>query len=436
MWKLKNFIFEAIVAINVFPKLIFGRGYRKCIHRIENFDGSLESRLLSIIARAIGETPYYREKYADLHFNSIEDFSNNFPLIDKQVVVDNFSKFVSDAAVSYDLVTTGGTTGAPMKFLVPKDRYQTEYAHIHSIWKRGGYDFSARAVLRNHRIGPSKYSVNPVTKEYQFDGFINTPEHYNYVYGVMKKKRIQFFHAYTSNAYEFFNYLVDNRFDISFIKCIFTASENLLPHQNEFFKNLPVKHVNFYGHSEKLALAGFCPICDVYHFEETYGYVELLNEKGVQASTDGERCEIVATTLNNSVFPLLRYRTYDYAIFHAGPSRCGHIGKSVKSILGRWGGERIYNSDFSYVTTTALNLHADLYSRIKGIQYIQVTPGELQVSLVRAENFTVADEKMLMESIKSVMKHDFIVTIRSVTHVQKLDNGKSPLLISHVKISE
>jgi phenylacetate-CoA ligase len=37
---------------------------------------------------------------------------------------------------NYDHGTTGGTSGKPLKLIVPKNRYVVEMATMHTLWKR------------------------------------------------------------------------------------------------------------------------------------------------------------------------------------------------------------------------------------------------------------------------------------------------------------
>src|SRR5690606_15252732 len=59
----------------------------------------------------------------------------------------------------------------------------------------------------------------------------------------------------------------------------------------------------------------------------------------------------------------------------------------IKNIQGRWDTNRIYLNDGSYVSITALNLHSDLYNYINGMQYEQETKGNLNIYIIKGEEF-------------------------------------------------
>src|SRR5690606_15009188 len=133
-----------------------------------------------------------------------------------------------------------------------------------------------------------------------------------------------------------------------------------------------------------------------------YGFFELVDEQGRAVNTPGMTGEITGTTLNNIGMPLIRYRTGDYAEYLG--DHCPHCGRRMpvlRRIMGRWNGERVNNGDRTYVTTTALNLHDGLYPKIDSLQYCQREKGVLEIRVIKNALFTIADEEILLRSIKT-----------------------------------
>ena len=427
---------ELLVNINKNPSLIFGKTYDKNYKVFNQKEIFRTNDLLDVVNYSLANVPYYKDLYNGLKINSIEEFENIIDFIEKDTVLNDLNKFLSTdfSNGKYDLVTTGGTTGTPMKLYVPKDRYKVELAAVHSAWNRVGYNFSKRAVLRNSKVIDRPYEINPITREYIFDGFNLTESNFYHIYNVMKKRNIKFLHAYTSNAFAFSKFLVSHKLDVSFIHAFLTASENVYPHQHEYITNTAgIRHYNIYGHSEKLAFAGFCKDSDIYHFEPSYGYVELINDNNLKVCTPGEIGEIVASTISNKGMPLIRYKTGDYAeyAYNECPN-CGHKGLSVKRILGRWGGDKIYNLDGSYVTTTALNLHNSIYEKIEGLQYYQPKKGVLDIRVIPNKNFNADVVDQLRNVISTKLSLDSVVNIVQVNSLEKNRNGKFLLLVSDI----
>jgi phenylacetate-CoA ligase len=84
------------------------------------------------------------------------------------------------------------------------------------------------------------------------------------------------------------------------------------------------------------------------------------------------------------------------------------------------------------VTTTALNLHSDLYQVINGMQYVQEGKGELTVLLVKSSSYTPDHEASLYRHFRSRLHPDTVVTIRYVDRLLRKPNGKFVHIISSV----
>lgn len=435
--KTPNYITKLLLKINIFKGYIYGFKYIKYKRsRLQNnyyyYDNT--SEVLKIINQSVKYVPYYKQNQPVL---TIEEFQNKWGFIDKETVMKDVNQFISTKINLKDFVkgTTGGTSGKPLLLFTPKNRYVFELATMHTMWQTTGWNYYTRAVIRNHKLPPGKnYFINPITKEYIFDGFRTDDDYYDIIYNIIKKNKIKYVHAYPSSAYQFCLYIKRKNLDPSIIKAFFSGSENVFDFQAELIeKQLNIRFYNWYGHSEKLVLGGFCSKTRNYHIEPTYGFFELVDEKDNIISTPGQIGEIVGTALHNNGMPLIRYRTGDYAEYVG--NYCPHCNRHlpiIKNIIGRWSGEKIYNNDNTFVTTTALNLHDELYEVIYGLQYIQYEKGKLEVLIIKSDKYTNEHELKIYQHFKSKLKPDTQVIIKHVDKLIKQPNGKFLLLISKV----
>jgi phenylacetate-CoA ligase len=436
--KLPNAINLPLMLINTNPNIIYGKKYQlyKSFlfeHRAHYNQGQ---SLIGSVNRSLSEVPYYKRLYKNLQIYSIEEFKNKIQFIDKDIILENYDEFISQRINKndYDSGTTGGTSGKPLRLIAPRDRYIVEIATMHSLWKNAGYNFHVRGVIRNHRINGKDYIINPITREIIFDGFRLEEEYFETIYRLLKKWHVSFIHCYPSTAYEFSLFLLQKKYDISFIRAFLSGSENIFDYQRDLIEvQLGVRFYNWYGHSEKLVLAGYCEKTNNYHIEPTYGYFELINENGKTINNPGETGEIVGTSFHNPGMPLIRYRTGDYAEYIGDycPACNRHV-PIIGNIKGRWNGDRIYNSDGSFITTTALNLHSDLYNAINGLQYIQKSKGELEVLVIKSNHYNEDHEKTLYNHFKSKLKSDIKIKLHYVNKLKKMPNGKCLHLISSI----
>ncbi|MCU1426111.1 MAG: hypothetical protein JWL83_111, partial [Actinomycetia bacterium] len=81
-----------------------------------------------------------------------------------------------------------------------------------------------------------------------------------------------------------------------------------------------------------------CPQHDGLHYWEDTAFVECLDLDGAEPVADGERGELVATTLFNRVAPLVRYRSDDIVRISRATCACGRTHARMWPI-GRKGDE-------------------------------------------------------------------------------------------------
>ena len=438
--RIKHYVLIALCKLNfIYPKLLgFGYLYYKNVFLKNNFKSyNPEQKLLEVVNTAIKNVPYYRDRYKEI--NSLSDFRNQINFIDKDEVMDNWEDFIAIGTSKSKIITgtTGGTSGKPLKLVIPKNRYIFELGTMYTMWENVGWKGQIRAVLRNTKLEDNKdYIVNPIKREFIFDGFRTSDSYYDIVYQTMKKHKIKYLHAYPSSAYQFAVFLKNKGYDTSIFNAFLCGSEGLLPEQKSLITDqLGINIYNWYGHSEKLVLGGYCKVNKDIHIEPTYGFFELIDTDGNIISEPNKKGEIVGTTLHNNYMPLIRYRTGDYAEYVGDYCKdCGRHLALVKNIEGRRDSNRIYFKDQSYTSITALNMHGDLYTYINGMQYVQNKPGELIIKIIKDRSYTQQIEERFISFFESVLGENCNFQINYVDVIENEKNGKFLPLKQNVKI--
>jgi phenylacetate-CoA ligase len=112
---------------------------------------------------------------------------------------------------------------------------------------------------------------------------------------------------------------------------------------------------DFFGLSDIFgACAGMCEAKDGLHIAEDHILVEVLDVKTGEPVVDGERGELVYTTLRKKARPLIRFRTGDIGSVNREPCSCGRTHARIK-IHGRLddmfivSGVNIFPSDIEFV---------------------------------------------------------------------------------------
>ena len=426
-----SFITELLLRFNIFPSYIYGARYLLAMKKITE-KKTYEKKLIDYVNKARKSSVFYSD-YPEI--DTIQDFKSNVRFIDKQIVLDNFNDILNVEFDKSKFVygTTSGTSGSPMKLYIPRNRYYYELSCMHSIWKSHGWNYETRGVIRNHKLFGNKiFTVKPFTKEIVFDAFRLDKSYAKDIHDVLVKKKIKFLQAYPSSAYLFCKICKDLNLDLSFLKCIFTSSEPLLDFQREFIEtDMNLNISSFYGHSEKLIIAGDNQLSKNLQFENFYGYVELIDSNGNEIKKQGEVGELVGTGFHNNGMFLIRYRTGDFAEYVGDYSEnYNKKGLIVKNIEGHRNNNIIYKKDNTYTTTTALNLHGNLYDKIDGLQYFQRRKGHLIVRLIKNKSFNSDDEFAFYEHFNYAMGEGNTVEINFVDELELNKNGKFSILIS------
>lgn len=424
-----------LLRCNIFGSLVYGRTYARLRRHVDEIDP--ERQLLDMVNFAIKNVPYYRKRYGSLHVGSIEEFEQRIGFIDKQEVMAHWEEFLVDGIDMSKCVsgTTGGTSGRPLKLILPANRWIHTSVFAHKAMESYGWHFDAYAVIRNHKLPDGRdYMINPVLKEFIFDAFRMSEQYAARVLSVMRKHRVRYIFAYPSGAYQFLKLCRKQGLDVSFIRLCMLSSEGVTAEQRYFIETelgIPI-YIN-YGHSEKLIRAVGDPYSPTYCIEENYGYFELVDEGGAVITSHGVVGEMVGTTSSNRYMPLIRYRTGDCASY-ADDVEQGNksVPRRLSRIEGRWDKNLIYRIDGTTVTTTSLNLHGKVYEHIDGLQYVQNQKGQLQISIIRNDKFTDDDLHYLQQFYSEAMLGEDNVKIEFVDKLIFCENGKFLQLISNV----
>jgi phenylacetate-CoA ligase len=136
---------------------------------------------------------------------------------------------------------------------------------------------------------------------------------------------------------------------------------------------------DFYGISDLFgACAGMCEVKDGLHITEDHHLVEVLDPGG-RPVPDGEKGELVLTTLRKRARPMIRFRTGDVVTRDRTPCRCGRTHARIR-IHGRTddlfivNGVNVFPSDVEVV-----------------VRSVEETTGEYRITLTREQHLTRFD---------------------------------------------
>ena len=106
--------------------------------------------------------------------------------------------------------------------------------------------------------------------------------------------------------------------------------------RNRIEESTGIKAYDIYGTSEMSGpLFTECHLQNGIHIWADLFLLEVIDQKTGEQVGDGERGELVVTTLNKWAFPLIRYRIGDITILNNEPCECGRTHPRIMRILGR-----------------------------------------------------------------------------------------------------
>jgi len=395
-------------------------------------------RLREMCELAYSSTNYYRRTFREIGFEpddlkSLDAFSV-LPTIDKETVREHlqFMRVQSAHSAIVDYVSTGGSSGEPLRFFIGSDRSATEYGYLVASWERGGYRLGLpMAVLRGQIVRPGRdgfrHQYDPLLRRHFYSNFhMSAHDMRRYVEHIATLGPC-FLLAYPSSATTLARFLVAERIPPpANVRGILAGSENVYPEDRALVESaFGTRIFSWYGHSEKLVLAAECEASTDYHVWPTYGYFELLDRDGHAITAPGERGEIVASGFINKVTPFLRYRTGDYATF-AGHvcSACGRQQPLLSSIDGRWPQGNLTATDGSPISMTAFNVHDDTFEATRGYQFLQTEPGKAVLRVVPAHSFTDQHRERIAARVNARLQGQVLVTLALCNELQLTPEGK------------
>lgn len=357
-------------------------------------------------------TQFYYDRFRDCGFEpgdlrKLDDLAR-LPLLGRDDVRDHQAHMQTTppSRRGVEWVSTGGTSGEPLRVRMSASRSASEFAYLAESWARAGYVLGTpMAVFRGEviergRRGGLRHSFDPILRRHSYSNFhMDDDSIANYLTHIATIGPC-FILAYPSAITAIVRFLERRGArPPSNIRGVLAGSEMIYAQDRAAAKRaFGVRYFSWYGQTEKVALAAECEHNSDMHFWPTYGFVELIDEFGMPVREAGQRGEIVGTSFLDCVTPLIRYRTGDYATFVG--TRCAACGRAalvVRDIAGHRTQELLVANDRSLISWTALNMHDDTFENVRQFQFAQDEPGKAVLRVVPAIGFSESD----MERIRA-----------------------------------
>ncbi len=398
-------------------------------------------QLRAVLIQAGNYCPYYQQTFARAGFRpemvkSIDDLEG-CPYLEKRDLLEHLPGFVSTALPKKNrlYITTGGSTGVPVGFYLHQGVSRPkEQAFLEAMWRRAGYTKGARlAVIRGHVTSDKaqgRISSYDATRDWlMLSSYHLTAERLPEYLAAIECFRPDLLHAYPSAALQLAEFLekAGQSWRVP-LRAVLCGSERLtLPQKRLLERVFQCRVYRWYGHSERVVLAGEGRESELFYFWPQYGLVEFgpPDEEGL--------CEVIGTSFHNLVMPLIRYRTGDYVRL-ADPRKDGDLEfpwAAAAEVSGREQ-EFLLSATGRRISLTAFNMHDAIFDDLYAVQFYQEEPGVAEFRFVPGPQFNRTRLIEIEKGIRRKLGDDFQIVLREVPETEKTARGKHRWLVSRL----
>ncbi len=393
------------------------------------------AKLQETLIHAGTHCPYYRSTFAEHGFDPLKlqstDDLRACPTLDKRAIQENRDGLASQAISARErlYITTGGSTGVPVGFYLQKGVSRPkEQAFLETMWGRVGYTKGSRlAVIRGHvtsNADQGRIDDYDSTRDWlMLSSYHLTPQRAAEYLEKIETFKPDFLHAYPSAVLQLAQLLVTQRQSWRLpLRGILCGSEWMSLDQKTLVEKVfGCRVYRWYGHSERVILAGEGRTSPNFYFFPTYGFVEFG-----APDADGLQ-EVIGTTFDNFAMPLIRYRTGDYV-------RVTHTGlefpwAAVSEIAGR-GQEFLVTRSGRRISLTAFNMHDTIFDGFVAVQFRQDEPGQAEFRFIPNSRFQESQLGALRRRLSEKLGPDFAIELKASSELEKTSRGKHRWLVS------
>lgn len=433
--------------------IVFGKSFRQNKKFLKDAEWwsrqqILEYQLsaLNSICMLAGRTPYYKKIFSEYGFNhhditSLSDLSR-LPVINRDTINSHLEDMSATPFHSshVDYITTGGTSGVPLRFYIGASRSSIEYPYIVSSWERIGYKLGIPlAVLRGRVVKKNKsglfHEYDPLLNHHYYSNFHMNDEDMGRYLNHIRTIGPCYLHVYPSSVATLARFVRRSGLrPPRNILGILTESENVYPEQRLMVEDVfCCRYFSSYGHTEKLVAAAECEKSTNYHVWPTYGYFELLDANDQPVTVPGQRGEIVGTGFINTVVPFIRYRTGDFATYQGERcDKCGREHTIISDIQGHNVQENLVAKDGSLMPWSAVNMHDDTFDNVQQYQFFQDTPGRGILRIIPANSYSDRDRLLILNNLGKKFGDRIEFNVQVVDKIELSKRGKAVFVEQHI----
>lgn len=437
---IKTFFGEVYGSIPL--EIRFGSNYRKhkeILYHFENSDKQFQcdymfNKTYETLLFAYENIPYYKNTF-DLYGFRIDDFKSlsdikKVPYLTKEIMQTEIDSLYTDKLDKPIAIHTGGSTFTPTKFYVPLSTSRAkEKAYTQYIFGQIGYENRDKTLVIRDTDTSDK--SNKIYWDYEkVANYLRlSANHINVKYILrmvdeIKQFKPKYVYAYPSSVTFFINACKKvGIHEMKGMKGVFLSSEIVFPEQIDNIKAFfGCEVLSHYGHSERSSV-GFKVDHQSYHFLNSYGLTRIVDN------------EIVSTTFDNFVMPLINYKTKDFIKGNPTFIHESDIVSDVDEIEGRLQ-EYLVTKNGTLRSVMSIGIgHFDGYKYVDAAQYYQDKPGYLTIN-IESKYPERVNSKKILKDLEGFVKNEIFFDVNFVDKIQKTPKKKWKSCIQKLDIQQ
>jgi len=304
-------------------------------------------RLVNLVDRIYNNVPFYRTKMQEAKLGpedikSLDDLKR-LPFTNKQDLRDNypFGLFAVPTSEIVRIHASSGTTGKPTvvgytqndlvlwseviaRTLTSAGVHRHDFVHI--AYGYGLFTGGLGLHYGSEKIGAT---VIPVSGGNTARQILLMHDFGSTVLACTPSYALYLAEAIEESAYK--------RDDLKLRVGVFGAEPWTESMRKEIEVRLRIKAIDIYGLSEVIGpgVSSECEHQCGLHVSEDHFIPEIINPQTLELMPEGERGELVFTTITKEGFPLIRYRTRDLTRLHYEKCKCGRTLVRMEKCSGR-----------------------------------------------------------------------------------------------------
>jgi len=401
-----------------------------------------QQRLSLFLQSAAVNVPYYADVFRQLLLDARDQLGRDdfekLPFLTKDIIRRNLPRLQSKTARRVRKFSTGGSTGAPLTFLLGATRVSSDVAARmraeswfgvsptdpeFAIWgspveltKQDRLRDLRDRILRTRLL--SAFEMNAATMTRYLDE--------------IEKTGCRRVFGYPSSIFLLCEHARREKRDLRKleVKAVFVTAEYLFDHwRTAISETFGSPVANGYGARDSGFVAHECPAGGM-HITADRLIVEIVGDDG-HPLPPGQSGEIVVTNLDTPEMPFIRYRTGDVGALSVHSCSCGRTLPLLERVDGR-------KTDF-VVAPDGRVMHGlsliYVVREIPGIVSFRITQKRLtafEVEIVRNQQYDPAGERLICEGFTRRLRAPVSVNIVYRDSIAPTASGKTRHVISEV----